>query len=429
MKSYKAMSQTELQEELKSVQAAYDEFKSHGLKLDMSRGKPGNDQLNLSMPMLDVLTSKSILDSEGGADCRNYGLLDGIPEAKKLFSDLLGVTTGEVIVEGSSSLTIMYDTISRAYTHGVFGSDKPWMAYDKPKFLCPVPGYDRHFTITEFFNFEMINVPMDSNGPDMDIVEKLVASDESIKGIWCVPKYSNPTGSTYSDEVVRRFASMKTAAKDFRIFWDNAYCVHYIYADDPLLNILDECKKAGNPDRVFIFASTSKVTFPGAGVSVLASSENNIAFTKKQINAQTISWDKMNMLRHVRFFGDVNGIRAHMDKHAAILRPKFDVVIDSFEKELEPRDVGSWIKPNGGYFITYFTFDNCAKRVVELCKNAGVVLTGAGATHPYNKDPLDNTIRIAPSYPATEELKLTVELFGICVRLASLEALLKKNQI
>ena len=425
MKNYNTMTGPELQEELKAVQAAYDEFKARGLKLDMSRGKPGDEQLRLSLPMLDVLTSESVLKAEDGTDVRNYGVLDGIPEAKKLFADLLGVSPSEVIVEGSSSLTIMFDTVSKAYTHGVLGSEKPWMAYDRPKFLCPVPGYDRHFTITEFYNFDMINVPMNEDGPDMDIVEKLVAEDESVKGIWCVPKYSNPSGSTYSDEVVRRFAKMKTAAKDFRIFWDNAYAVHYIYENDPLLNILNECKKAGNPDRIFMFASTSKITFPGAGVAVIAASEDNINFIKKQINAQAISWDKMNMLRHVRFFKNVDGILAQMAKHAAVLRPRFEAVVSAFDKELGPRGVGSWIKPNGGYFVTYFTPDNCAKRVVGLCKEAGVVLTGAGATHPYNKDPKDNTIRIAPSYPSTEELTTAVELFCICVRLASLEALLK----
>lgn len=424
MKNYTTLSKAELQEELTAVQAAYEEFKARGLKLDMSRGKPGEEQLALSLPMLDVLTSESVLKSEDGTDCRNYGGLDGIVEAKQLFADLLGVSPKEVIVEGMSSLTIMFDTISKAYTHGVLGSKKPWMAYGRPKFLCPVPGYDRHFSITEFYDFDMINVPMDEDGPDMDFVEKLVAEDEAIKGIWCVPKYSNPSGSTYSDEVVRRLANMKTAADDFRIFWDNAYAVHYIYSNDPLLNIMDECKKAGNADRPFIFASTSKITFPGSGVAVIAASEDNVAFIKKQINNQAISWDKMNMLRHVRFFKDVDGILDQMAKHAEVLRPRFDAVVKAFERELGPRGVGTWIKPNGGYFVTYFTMDGCAKRVVGLCKDAGVVLTGAGATHPYKKDPKDNTIRIAPSFPSTEELTLAVELFNICVRLASLETLL-----
>lgn len=424
MINYQSMSKDQLKVEKENLEKAYAEFKARGLKLDMSRGKPGEEQLSLSVPMLDVLNSQSDLRSVTGADCRNYGLLDGIDEAKALFADLIGVAKNEIIIEGSSSLTIMFDTVSKAVTHGVLGSEKPWGKYDKVKFLCPVPGYDRHFSITEFFGIEMINVPMDDNGPDMDMVEKLVASDETIKGMWCVPKYSNPQGGTYSDEVVRRLAAMKPAAKDFRIFWDNAYAVHYVYKDTQLLNILDECKKAGNPDMVFVFGSTSKITFPGAGVAFIASSADNINFIKKQIAAQAISWDKLNMLRHVRFFKNKEGILAHMDKHAEVLRPRFDAVLNAFETELAGRGVGTWLKPDGGYFITYTALTNCAKRIVALCKEAGVVLTDAGATHPYGKDPDDAMIRIAPSLPSAEELSRAVELFCICVRLASVEKLL-----
>lgn len=424
MINYQSMSKDQLKVEKENLEKAYAEFKARGLKLDMSRGKPGEEQLSLSVPMLDVLNSQSDLRSITGADCRNYGLLDGIDEAKALFADLIGVAKNEIIIEGSSSLTIMFDTVSKAVTHGVLGSEKPWGKYDKVKFLCPVPGYDRHFSITEFFGIEMINVPMDDNGPDMDMVEKLVASDETIKGMWCVPKYSNPQGGTYSDEVVRRLAAMKPAAKDFRIFWDNAYAVHYVYKDTQLLNILDECKKAGNPDMVFVFGSTSKITFPGAGVAFIASSADNINFIKKQIAAQAISWDKLNMLRHVRFFKNKEGILAHMDKHAEVLRPRFDAVLNAFETELAGRGVGTWLKPDGGYFITYTALTNCAKRIVALCKEAGVVLTDAGATHPYGKDPDDAMIRIAPSLPSAEELSRAVELFCICVRLASVEKLL-----
>lgn len=424
MVNYQSMSKDQLKVERENLEKAYAEFKARGLKLDMSRGKPGEEQLSLSVPMLDVINSQSDLKSISGADCRNYGLLDGIDEAKALFGDLIGVAKNEIIIEGSSSLTIMFDTVSKAVTHGVLGSEKPWGKYDKVKFLCPVPGYDRHFSITEFFGIEMINVPMDDNGPDMDMVEKLVASDETIKGMWCVPKYSNPQGGTYSDEVVRRLAAMKPAAKDFRIFWDNAYAVHYVYKDTQLLNILDECKKAGNPNMVFVFGSTSKITFPGAGVAFIASSADNISFIKKQIAAQAISWDKINMLRHVRFFKNKEGILAHMDKHAEVLRPRFDAVLNAFETELAGRGVGTWLKPDGGYFITYTALSNCAKRVVALCKEAGVVLTDAGATHPYGKDPDDAMIRIAPSLPSAEELSLAVELFCICVRLASVEKLL-----
>ncbi len=425
MSNYQSMSKDQLLAEKAKMETAFADFKALGLKLNMARGKPGNEQLSLSLPMLDVLTSESMMTSMSGDDCRNYGVLDGIVEAKTLFGDVMGVSNDEIIIEGSSSLTIMFDTVSKAMTHGVLGSEKPWGKYDKVKFLCPVPGYDRHFAITEFFGVEMISIPMDDNGPDMDMVEKMVAADDTIKGIWCVPKYSNPLGGTYSDEVVKRFANLKPAAKDFRIFWDNAYAVHYIYKDTNLLNILDECKKAGNPNMVFMFGSTSKITFPGAGVAFVCSSKENIDFIKKQISAQAISWDKLNMLRHVRFFKDKAGVLAHMDKHAEVLRPRFDAVLNKFENDLTGLGVGSWLKPDGGYFITFTSLNGCAKRIVELCKEGGVVLTGAGATHPYNNNPDDNMIRIAPSLPSAEELSKAVELFCIAVKLASLESLTK----
>ncbi len=424
MQDFSKMSAEQLLEQKKIIAEQYSEFKARNLKLDMSRGKPGAEQLDLSLPMLDAVSSSAVLKTENGTDVRNYGVLDGIEEAKVLFSDLIDVATDEIIIMGSSSLTIMFDTVSRAMSHGVLGSDRPWNKEEKVKFLCPVPGYDRHFTITEFFGIEMINIPMDENGPDMDMVEKLVSSDPAIKGIWCVPKYSNPSGGVYSEEVVKRFAALKPAAKDFRIFWDNAYCVHYVYKNVEITNILEECKKNGTEDMVFIFGSTSKLTFPGAGVGFFAASKNNINFVKKQISAQAIGWDKINMLRHVYFFKNKDGVLAHMENHAKLLRPRFDAVLNTFESELGGKGLGTWIKADGGYFITYVAPNGCAKRIVELCKEAGVVLTGAGATHPYGKDPDDSMIRIAPSFPSVEELQTAVSLFCICVKLAAVEKFL-----
>lgn len=425
MKSYKQMNREELLAEKAAMEKAFAEYKAKGLKLNMARGKPGADQLDLSMPMLDVLNSKSdCITEESRIDCRNYGELAGIPEARKLFGDYMGVAPEETIVVGSSSLTFMYDCMARAMLKGVLGSKKPWGKYDKVKFLCPVPGYDRHFTICEFLGIEMINIPLTEWGPDMDLVEKLVAEDETIKGMWCVPKYTNPLGGTYSDEAVKRIAALKPKAEDFRIFWDNAYNVHYIYEDTRLLNILDECKKAGNPNMVYMFGSTSKITLPGAGVAFFGASKDNVEFTLKQLNAQSISWDKMNMLRHVRFFKNADGIREMMKKHAAILEPKFDAVLNALDKELGGRDAGSWVKPTGGYFVTYIAEHGCAKRIVGLCKEAGVVMTNAGATHPYGKDPDDSYIRIAPSFPTPEELALAMEIFCVSVRLATVEKLL-----
>ena len=428
MKAYKEMSREELQALREELLHQYTEEKGKGLKLDMSRGKPAASQLDMEMDFLDVLTSASDIKTENGIDCRNYGLLDGIPEAKKLMADMLNVKADQVIVCGNASLNIMYDTIARSMVFGVLGST-PWCKLDKVKFLCPVPGYDRHFAITEQFGIEMINISMTAKGPDMDLVEKYVNSDPAVKGIWCVPKYSNPQGYTYSDETVRRFAALKPAAEDFRIFWDNAYVIHDLYEDrsDTLLEILGECEKAGNPDMVYEFCSTSKVTFAGSGISAVASSAKNLEFFKKTMTIQTIGYDKLNQLRHVRYFKNIEGMKAHMKKHAAIMRPKFEAVLAVFEKELGGLGIGSWTKPNGGYFISFESMEGCAKAIVEKCKEAGVVLTGAGATYPYKKDPSDSNIRIAPTFPSEEELAMAADLFVLCVKLVSVEKLLEKQ--
>ncbi len=428
MKGYAKLSKEELQQLHSELSAEYKHYQAKGLNLDMSRGKPGADQLDLSMGMMDVLNSKSDLTCDDGTDCRNYGVLDGIAEAKKLIGDMTETPAENLIMYGNSSLNIMYDSISRSMTHGVMGNT-PWCKLDKVKFLCPVPGYDRHFAITEYFGIEMINVPMTLEGPDMDIVEKLVSEDETIKGIWCVPKYSNPQGITYSDETVRRFARLKPAAKDFRIYWDNAYCVHHLYNDDQdqLIEILAECKRAGNPDMVYKFCSTSKVSFPGSGIAAIETSANNLVDIKKQLTLQTIGHDKVNQLRHVRFYGDFNGLKAHMLKHAEILRPKFEAVLDILERELTGLGIGTWYKPKGGYFISFDTLEGCAKKVVAKAKKAGVTMTPAGATYPYGKDPKDSNIRIAPTYPNLEDLITATELFVLCVKLVSVEMLLEKQ--
>ena len=422
--SYKEMTKEELQEIRKEVAAKYDELKAKGLKLDMSRGKPNTEQLDISMGMIDTLTDYNLV-GEQGVDCRNYGVLDGIIEAKRLLSAMIECPV-DIIIYGNSSLNVMYDTVARSMTHGVMGST-PWAKLDKVKFLCPVPGYDRHFAITEFFGIEMINIPMTEDGPDMDMVEDLVSKDEAIKGIWCVPKYSNPMGITYSDETVRRFANLKPAAEDFRIYWDNAYCIHHLYEDhqDHILEILEECEKAGNPDMVFKFCSTSKVTFPGSGIAAISASKANLDFIKKQMSVQTIGHDKLNQLRHARFFGDFNGMLEHMKKHADIIRPKFEAVLEMLDKELGDLGIAKWTKPNGGYFIGFDTMDGCAKKVVAMCKEAGVVMTPAGATYPYGKDPHDSNIRIAPTFPSTEELKQACEIFVTCVKLVSLDKILE----
>lgn len=423
--AYKDLSKEELEALKKDLEQQFEEIKRKGLQLDMSRGKPSAEQLNLSMGMMDVLNSRSELTCTEGVDCRNYGVLDGITEAKQLLADMMEVPKDNIVIFGNSSLNVMYDTIARAMTHGVMGST-PWAKLDKVKFLCPVPGYDRHFAITEHFGIEMINVPMTPDGPDMDIVEKLVSQDEAIKGIWCVPKYSNPQGITYSDETVHRFACLKPAAKDFRIYWDNAYGIHHLYEDkqDYLIEILMECKKEGNPDMVYKFSSTSKISFPGSGIAAIAASDANLKDIREMMKIQTIGHDKVNQLRHARFFGDIHGMVKHMKKHADILRPKFEAVLDTLEKELGGLEIGSWIAPRGGYFISFDAMEGCAKAIVAKAKEAGLVMTGAGATFPYGKDPKDSNIRIAPSYPTPEELKVAAEIFVLSVKLVSIEKLL-----
>lgn len=425
---YNDMSKEELLVLKESLNKEYAEAKAKGLALDMSRGKPSAKQLDVSLGLLDTINSSSDLKSLDGTDCRNYGVLDGIPEAKKLMADMMGTTPDHVIVYGNASLNIMYDQISRAYTHGILGNT-PWCKLDKVKFLCPVPGYDRHFAITERFGIEMINIPMSESGPDMGMVEEYVSKDASVKGIWCVPKYSNPQGYTYSEETVKRMAALKPAAEDFRIFWDNAYVIHDLYDDnkDEIADIISECEKAGNPDMVFEFASTSKVSFPGSGIAALATSANNIADIKKQLTIQTIGHDKLNQLRHVRFFKDINGLKEHMTKHAEFMRPKFEAVESVLEEELGGLGIGSWTEPKGGYFISFEAMDGCAKAIVAKCKEAGVKLTGAGATFPYGKDPKDSNIRIAPSFPTPEEMKQAADLFVLCVKLVSVEKLLENK--
>lgn len=424
MKKYTEMSETELKEQLAVLTKEYEAAKAKGLKLDMSRGKPSPAQLDVSNEMLDIVNSGTGCVSDSGTDCRNYGIMEGIPEARQLMGEFLRVHKENVFVCGNASLNIMYDCVSSAMLFGIMGST-PWCHLDKVKFLCPVPGYDRHFKITELMGIEMINIPMTENGPDMDMVEKLVSSDSSIKGIWCVPKYSNPQGVVYSDETVKRFAALKPAAKDFRIYWDNAYALHYIYDENiEIPEILSECAKAGNPDLVYEFCSTSKISFAGGGISAIASSEDNLKWISKRMNVETISYDKINQLRHVRYFKNGDGLRAHMRKHAEFLRPKFDAVLEILDRELTGLGAGNWMKPMGGYFISFDAVPGCAKAIVNKCKEAGVVLTGAGATYPYGKDPDDSNIRIAPSYPTLEELKQAAELFTLCAKLATVEKLL-----
>ena len=426
MKKYQEMTREELLQEKTELEAEFAKIKEMGLNLDMSRGKPGSDQLDLAMPMLDVLTSKEVIQSENGTDLRNYGIVDGIPEAKKLVADMVGVKPEQVIVYGNSSLNIMYDQVARAEMFGICGNT-PWSKLEKVKFLCPVPGYDRHFAITEDFGIEMINIPMTADGPDMDMVEQYVNNDEAVKGIWCIPKYSNPEGVVYSDETVKRFAALKPAAKDFRIFWDNAYAVHHLYEDQQaeILNILELCEQAGNPDMVFEFCSTSKVSFPGAGIAAIATSEANIADIKKRLTIQTIGHDKINQLRHVKYFKDMNGVKEHMMKHAAIIRPKFEMLDELLTREVAARGIGSWVKPLGGYFISFNALEGCAKEIVAKCKEAGVTMTGAGSPFPYKKDPKDSVIRIAPTYPSVEELEKAAEVFVTVTRLVSVTKLLE----
>lgn len=403
----------------------YADYKKMGLSLNMSRGKPSKEQLDLAMPMLDI---KEVTAADG-TDARNYGVLDGLPEAKQFMADFMSVPVDNIIIFGNSSLNIMYDTVMRAYVFGVLPGATPWKDQGKLKFLCPVPGYDRHLGVTEALGFELITVPMTENGPDMDKVEALVASDPQIKGIWCVPKYSNPQGYVYSDETVRRMASMPTAADDFRVFWDNAYCEHYLDMNDKaeILDFLAECAKAGNPERPYIFGSTSKITFPGAGLAAFAAGSETIKYVRKLMGVQTIGHDKLNQLRHVKFFGDKAGLLRHMAKHAAILKPKFDMVAETLQRELGDLGCANWTVPKGGYFMSFDTMPGLAKKVVAMCKEAGVELTGAGATYPYGVDPEDKNIRLAPSMPSVSDLKVAAELFCLCVKLASVEKLLAER--
>lgn len=426
MKAYNELSKEELLSLKAQLEEAYEDAKGKGMKLDMSRGKPGISQLDISMDLLDAVNSGSNPKAESGLDCRNYGGMDGINEAKRLMAQMMGTSEDKVIVCGNASLTIMYDSISRSVTHGVLGNT-PWCRLDKVKFLCPAPGYDRHFAITEHFGIEMITVPMTPQGPDMDMVERLTAEDESIKGIWCVPKYSNPQGYTYSDETVKRFAALKPAAKDFRIYWDNAYAIHDLYEDrqDQIIDILSECEKAGKPDMVFEFASTSKVSFSGAGIAAIATSKPNQDDMKATMTIKTIGYDKINQLRHARYFKNLEGLKAHMKKHAALMRPKFEAVLSTLDRELAGLEIGSWTKPNGGYFISFEAMDGCAKAIVAKCKEAGMVLTGAGATFPYGMDPADSNIRIAPSFPTPEEMEEAAKLFALCVKMISVDKLLE----
>mgnify|MGYP001348637953 FL=1 len=421
MADYFAMDHDELTAEKTALEAQYKKFQGMNLKLNMARGKPGPHQMDLAMDLLKM--DNYITDN--GFDTRNYGELEGLPEARALFADVFGVQPGEVFVGGNSSLQLMYNLVAIGMMFGFQDSPKPWGQVEHRKFLCPVPGYDRHFAITEEMGFELISVPMSPDGPDMDMIEKLVAEDDTIKGIWCVPQYSNPDGYTYSDETIRRFAALKTAAPDFKIFWDEAYIVHHLtdeIIETPVL--LNEAKKYGNEDRVFMFTSTSKITFPGAGISAIACSENSMKYMCKRFSTMIISYDKMNQLRHVRFFKDIHGITEHMRKHADSLRPKFEMILDTFERELKGLGAGSWYSPKGGYFITYETLDGCAKNVVAKAKKAGVVMTPAGAPFPYGKDPHDSVIRISPSYPSLEDLTTAIDIFVVCVKLASIEKLL-----
>lgn len=417
----------ELQKIHQEALEQYEDFKSLHLQLNMARGKPCAEQLDLALGVLEALHARSEFANSNGDDCRNYGVWNGLPEMRAIFSEMMDVPADQIILGNNSSLQMMFDCIAQGFTHGYSGCT-PWARQEKVKFLCPAPGYDRHFAVTEYFGFEMIPVPMLKTGPDMDIIERLVAQDDTIKGCWCVPKYSNPTGITYSDETVRRFAALQPAAKDFRIMWDNAYCVHDLTdTPDTLLDLYAECLKNGTEDNVLFFASTSKISFPGAGVAALAASKRNIEDLKRRITTQTIGPDKLNQLRHILFLHDINGVHNLMQGHRKILEPKFQIVEESLERELGDLGIAKWSKPNGGYFVNLDVMNGCAKRVVELCRNAGVVLTDAGATFPYGADPNDSNIRVAPTFPPQEELRQAMHLLCICVRLAASEKLLSER--
>ncbi len=425
MTAYQSLSASELTSLQTVLKKQYEEIKASRLHLDMSRGKPSPDQLNLSIEMLNVLTADDLAGTVSGVDVRNYGLLEGLSEAREMFAELLDVDSDEVLIGGNSSLNLMYDTVARAMQFGTAPGETPWGQQENRKFLCPVPGYDRHFAITETFGFELVLIPMTAEGPDMDLVEQYVNNDPTVKGIWCVPKYSNPDGYTYSDETVRRFAALNPAASDFRIFWDNAYCIHDLTdTPDKLLSLMDECKKQGTEDLPYFFASTSKISFSGAGVAAMAMSRKNLEWTKKFLSIQTIGYDKINQLRHVRFFRNAEGLRAHMQKHRALIQPRFELVFNTLDREIRGLGIADWTHPNGGYFFSLNVLPGCAKRVVELCKEAGVVLTSAGASFPHGIDPNDTNIRIAPTYPSLEDLGKAAEVLCLCVKLAAAEKLL-----
>ncbi len=422
MSFYDGLSREELIKEKQKIETAYHDFQKQNLSLNMARGVPSAEQLDLSYGLLTCVKQGEWGKNEEDLDLRNYGCLEGILEARRLMGAVLGVPAENIIIGGNSSLNLMYDTMARAVLFGVYGSEKPWGKYDKVKFLCPVPGYDRHFGICQDLGIEMVNIPMLKDGPDMDLVESLIRDDETVKGIWSVPMYSNPEGVIYSDDVVRRFARLKPAAKDFRIFWDNAYCLHHLTDDHPeLLNLFEECKKNGTEDMLYVFTSFSKVTFPGASISALAASEKNLVEIKKHLSFQTIGSDKMNQYRHVRYFENIENVKLHMLKHRAIIKPKFDLVLETLKREFAPLGIANWTEPKGGYFISVSVLPGCAKRIVELCKGAGVTLTSAGAPFPYGIDPDDRVIRLAPTFPSLEELRKAIQIFCVAVKLASAE--------
>jgi len=426
LKAFKEYTSDELKQIMAKEQVKLDRWSEMNLTLDLTRGKPNQAQLDLSSDMLGIIGDRGDCFSESGLDCRNYGILDGLPETKRLFSELYNIPAENLLILGNSSLTAMYDTILRCMLFGVAGGHEPWCRQGRIKFICPSPGYDRHFTICRTLGIEMVPVKMTPNGPDMDAVYDLACSDPSVKGIWCVPKYSNPDGYTYSDETVELFASMKPAAPDFRVFWDNAYAVHELYDEEVhLADIFERALEYGTQDNFFYFASTSKITFPGSGLAVMAASEKNLEQIRPILATQTIGFDKINQMRHVKFFKNADGIREHMKKHADILRPKFEMVEHIFEKQLGGLDVASWTKPRGGYFLTLYVMEGCARRVYQLCRSVGVTLTPAGSVYPYSRDPADSALRIAPTFPEPEELKQAVEILSCCIKIAAAEKLLK----